>query len=313
MSAGAPQRRLVVAVATFRRPQLLAGLLPLLDEQARDVASAELASGILVVDNDPDGSAGPQVTTAALSTPLSLVAEPRPGLAAARNRMLDEAEDADLLALIDDDEQPSPGWLRSLLEVMERTSATAVTGPVESIPAHPLEDWLTGAGVFSRARHATDSARPGLATNNLLLDLRQVRELGLRFDPRFGLTGGEDSMFGQTLLRRGGTIVWCDESVVRELVPVERLTRPWVLTRATRSGETWVRVRTIDQPHRGVALRLRYAVTGAVRCLLDTARALICRARGDAKGVGRHQFSAAGARGMVRGALGRTIEEYSRG
>ncbi|AOZ48485.1 hypothetical protein A8L58_15160 [Acidipropionibacterium acidipropionici] len=310
----APPRRLVVAVATYRRPQLLAGLLPLLDEQARAVSSEGLSTEILVVDNDPEGSAGPEVTALTLETPLTLVSEPRPGLTAARNRILDEAGNAGLLAFIDDDEQPSSGWLTRLLEVMTATEATAVTGPVESSPVEPLDMWLKGTEVFARARHSTGTTRRALATNNLLLDLHQVRDMSLRFDPRFGLTGGEDSMFGQSLLRRGGTIVWCDEAVVRERVPEDRLTRAWALNRATRSGETWVRVRTVDPPRlRAAGLRLRYAATGAVRWTLGTALALISRARGDAEGLGRHQFSAAGALGMIRGALGRTIVEYSRG
>ena len=65
-------------------------------------------------------------------------------------------------------------------------------------------------------------------SNNLLLDLRWSRRLGLRFDPRFGLTGGEDTMFTHDLVGRGGTIVWCDEAVVRESVPADRATRSWV-------------------------------------------------------------------------------------
>lgn len=308
-----PRPRLVVALATFRRTRLLAQLLPLLDEQVREAESAGWQTEILVVDNDPQESAGSVVGDASLTAPLRLVSEAEPGLAAARNRILAEAGNADLLALIDDDEQPDSQWLPALLRTMGDTGATAVTGPVESLPVRPLDDWLEGSGIFSRPHRPTGSATTGLATNNLLLDLAQLRAMNLRFDPRFGMTGGEDSMFGQTLLRRGGTIVWCDEAVVRELVPEDRLSRSWVTQRAKRFGETWVRVRTIDRPSAAAgALRLRYGMTGLARWAVGEARGLAARTRHDEGALGCAQFDSAGALGMVRGALGRAHEEYSR-
>ena len=318
--------RVVLAVATYRREALLAGLLPLLDAQAaslarpgspRDDTTAQdgpppaPTCTILVVDNDPQASAREAAASVETTTPLRYVHEPTPGLAPARNRMIQEAGEADLLALVDDDEQPEDGWLPALVDTWHATGAAAVTGPVVSVPEGPLDEWLRGTRLFARASHPTGSDRPGLATNNLLLDLAQVRACGLVFDERFSLSGGEDSMFGQDLARRGLRIVWCDEAVVTESVPMSRLTRAWVLTRGRRFGESWARARVLDRPG-GVALRGRLALRGAATWAVGAGGALLARMRRDEGARGAAEFRAAGGVGMVRAALGFVHDEYAR-
>lgn len=309
---GAPSAplHLVIAVATYHREHLLADLLPLLDVQAAGL-SGDVRRGLLVVDNSPEGSARSTAESIVTSTPLGFVHEPTAGLAAARNRMLHEARGADLLALVDDDEQPEEGWLDALVTTWRAGGAAAVTGPVESLPERPLDPWTTGTRLFERVSHPTGSPRPGLATNNLLLDLAQVRAAGLAFDERFSLTGGEDSMFGQTLLTRGLHIVWCDEALVRESVPASRLSREWVLTRGRRFGESWVRARVLDRRN-GPALRARFAARGSATWLVGSAGAVLARLRGDEGARGAAEFRAAGGVGMVRGALGFAHREYAR-
>ncbi|WP_425454326.1 glycosyltransferase family 2 protein [Luteococcus japonicus] len=49
------------------------------------------------------------------------VNETAPGLAAVRNRALDEAGNANLLAFIDDDETPAAGWLQHLVRTWRAT------------------------------------------------------------------------------------------------------------------------------------------------------------------------------------------------
>src|SRR3712207_6872477 len=46
-----------------------------------------------------------------------------------------------------------------------------------------------GSGAFDRPTHPTGATMSGAGAGNLLLDLRQVRALGLEFDERLGLTG----------------------------------------------------------------------------------------------------------------------------
>ena len=109
-----PQRlSVVVAVATFRRPDCLARVLPQLVEQA---ASIDVDASVLVVDNDPEGGASGFVSGFD-SSAVRYVHEPRPGISAARNRALDESATADALVFIDDDEEPET---ERLLKEMKR-------------------------------------------------------------------------------------------------------------------------------------------------------------------------------------------------
>jgi hypothetical protein len=54
------------------------------------------------------------------------------------------------------------------------------------------------------------------------------------FDPRLGLTGGEDTLFIRQLLRGGRKIVWCAEAVIWETIPSEKLEARYLLRRAFR-------------------------------------------------------------------------------
>ena len=108
---------------------------------------------------------------------------------------------------------------------------------------------------------------PAAGTGNLLLDLEQVRAHGLRFDERFGLTGGSDTLFTRTLIDRGGRIVWSSAAGLVDKVPAQRLTRKWVLNRQYRFGNTWSRtsLELVDPGPRRLATRARLTVAGGSR------------------------------------------------
>jgi glycosyltransferase involved in cell wall biosynthesis len=65
---------------------------------------------ILLVDNRPPGADG--VPAWLRDAPVRLLREPRPGIAAARNRGLRDAG-GDIIAFTDDDVRTDPGWLRA--------------------------------------------------------------------------------------------------------------------------------------------------------------------------------------------------------
>lgn len=303
----------LLAVLTFRRNELLGQALPLLADQVREAAAAGYRGALLVVDNDPDAGARELVEGSDLGVEVSYVHEPRPGLAAARNRVLAQAAEVRLLACIDDDEQPGEGWLASLLQTWRESRAQAVTGPVRSEPEGEVDPWTEGTALFARPSHPTGSERPGLATNNLLLDLDFVREHGLRFDDRFGLTGGEDSRFGQALRTAGGRIVWCDEAEVSETVPTARLERRWINDRLVRFGESWVRVRGIDlKGKEALMFRGTALVKGVMKTVEGQAKVVRARRENDPRTEGHWAGERAGGIGLVRGALGINRQEYAR-
>jgi glycosyltransferase involved in cell wall biosynthesis len=307
---------LVVAVPTYRRPgRLRAALEQIL---AQGVAlSTDRALGVsvsvLVIDNDPAGSAR-AIVDDLTERGIRYSHESTPGVSAARNRALDDADGADLLVFIDDDEEPSPGWLASLVRTWRETRPAAVMGRVYFQLESTADPWVAAGGFFDRPRRPTGTELAVGAAGNLLLDLGQVGELGVRFDPRLGLSGGEDNLFTRQIVRRGGRLVWCDESVAVDFVPAERTTREWVLKRAWRTGNTTAIVnlyiadgaveRTVARlaaAARGVARvaggALRYAVGASIRSARHEARGLRTLRRGQ---------------GMLAGARGARFEEYAR-
>ena len=77
---------------------------------------------------------------------------------------------------------------------------------------------------------------------NVLMKRRMVTHPHTRFDPSFGLTGGEDTEFFYRLFVSGRRLIWCDEAVVTEPVSETRLTLQWIRRRGFRSGQTYQRI-----------------------------------------------------------------------
>jgi glycosyltransferase involved in cell wall biosynthesis len=300
-----------IGVLTFRRPDDLAAVLPMLLDQAADVAGPGRRVGVLVVDNDAAASARGVVE--AVGSPLvRYVVEPTPGIAAARNRVLEESAGSRFVVFIDDDERPHAGWLRALLDTQARTGAVAVAGAVVSDFAEQPGPWVQAGDFFRRRRLATGTAIDVAATNNLLLDLPAVG--AARFDPGFGLSGGSDTLFTRQLSAAGGHLVWCDEAVVTDHVPASRVSREWVLQRAFRSGNSASRVDVVLAPGAvpRTRARVRAVSRGLPRLCGGLGRWLLGQVTRSAAHQARGLRTAARGAGMVTGALGVVYSEYRR-
>lgn len=306
---------LVVAMLTYRRPEKLGHGLGLIVDQADELSRGPrgVDATVVIVDNDPAASARDTVGRWA-DRGVRYVCEPRPGIAAARNRALTEAVDADLLVFIDDDEWAEPGWLDHLVDTWQATHAAAVMGRVVSKFEHAPPPFIEAGGFFRRRRMPTGTRIPVVAAGNLLLDMGQVRASGTRFDESLGLGGGEDTLFSRVLARQGLTMVWCDESVAVDFVPDDRLTRRWVLMRAWSHGLNAGRFDVLlAEGRRARALAVaRGAVGGLIRVGGGSARWVLGTLTGSLTHRARGLRALHRGRGMIAGALGRTFEEYAR-
>jgi len=310
--------RLTIAIPTFRRPddlkRAIGGVLKQVAEQAAREPSGGTVSDaeVLVIDNDAQCSGRKAALAAAADAGVAVrasadeptagdmnvryVVEERPGVAAVRNRALDETTERDLLIFIDDDEEPEPGWLAALVGLQASTGCQAVAGPVIPVYEVEPEEWVRRGEFFVRKTWPTGTVRPVAASNCLLLDLGFVRRVGLRFDEAFGATGGEDTLFTRQLCAAGGVIRWCAEARVRDHVPASRLARPWILRRQRSHAATSVRVELAlagggAQP----AIRARAAAGGLVRIVVGGLRT----AGGTL--ISSPQHAAKGARLLARG------------
>jgi glycosyltransferase involved in cell wall biosynthesis len=303
-------RSLCIAVPTFKRLDLLGALLDDLAEQVLKIAP--LRAELLVIDNDPDGAAREIVRSRRASFPCRLhYANVRtPGLSAVRNYSLEFAlaADVDSLAMIDDDERPSPDWLRALIDVSNASGADVVSGPVLPIFASSPPQWVLEGGFFSPPSMPDGAWLTDCYSNNALLRTASLRSRKLRFDPRLGLAGGEDQLFFRQFVKAGGTIVYCERAFVTERIPPTRTTVRYVLRRSLRRGTTLsICDANIHGTFRMLALRSLKALGALIRGTVE-----IAFARGKA-GVVSGVCEVARGFGMVIGLFGRTIQEYAGG
>ncbi len=261
-----------IVIPSFRRPAGLARALAGCLAQ-RDPATAY---EIVVVDNDPQCSAAPTVEAAAAASavPIRYVAEPRPGISHARNTGVAAAAGR-YVVFLDDDEEPDPGWLAAFVATIRDHAADLVVGPV--YPRFP-----GAAGPYQVGRYTRDARVPTgtvlarwTGIGNTILDKARCFAGAEPFDPRFGLTGGEDTIFLRQLLRSGRRLVWCAEAAVWESVPEDRLAPPYLLKRAFRGGQTATYVCTVVTPPEPLrALRLMAAGAVQLACYFPAALAM---------------------------------------
>lgn len=244
-----------VVIPSYRRPADLARAIDSVLAQEGVASPFE----ILVVDNDPEGSAKPVAQAKAVNDRalVRYTHEPRPGISHARNTGVEQAAGR-YLAFLDDDEEADRHWLAHFLETLQRFGADAVVGPV--LPRFP-----EGAAIdaYRRRVYTRDAQMPTgtrlLRWNigNSLFDKAHCFVDAEPFLPRLGRTGGEDTVFLRQLTRRGRTMVWCGEAVAWESVPLDRLDPDYLLRRAFRGAQTTTFVCTTVTPREwGRALRL---------------------------------------------------------
>ena len=149
-----------------------------------------------------------------------------------------------------------------------------MVGPVFPQFAEPACSYARGA--YTRDAHLPTGTRlehwSGIG-NSLLDKERCFADIAEPFDPRLGLSGGEDALFLHQLRRRGGTIAWCAEAAVRESIAADKLATRYLLRREFRGAQTLTYVCTaVRPPERGKAVC--WMAVGCAQILLYTPVAL---------------------------------------
>jgi succinoglycan biosynthesis protein ExoM len=272
-----------VGVCTYRRPSLEATIRSL----AAQVLAPQIRMRVIVADNDETPSA--QTLVQRLVSELALdcvyLHAPARNISVARNACL-EAARAPLLAFIDDDEEASPEWLGCLIERLVQDDADVVFGPVRAVYQEGAPRWLREADLhsISPVRRPGHGLETGYTCNTLVVRDR----LGdLKFDPRLGRSGGEDTVFFHEMSTRGAKLSFAPAAIVTEIVTSQRVRLNWLLKRGFRTGQTHARILQT----RGNARVLD--------CVLAVAKVSYC-----AGVAGLNAFSPARrTRALIRGAL----------
>jgi glycosyltransferase involved in cell wall biosynthesis len=295
--------RVAICVITCRRPE---GLAHLLDSLANLTFRDPPDLRVVVVDNDPDGSAAAVCSNHRLPWPLALHHEPRRGIPIARNTAVAHAGDVDWIAFIDDDEIPVPHWLDELLRVQRSSRADVVAGPVLSdLGEHP-PTWAVRGRFFERPRRPTGTRIENAFTGNVLY----CRNLlgNAPFNEEMALMGGSDAYLSRELCRRHARMVWADEAVVTEKVPASRMRVTWVWRRAFRAGVS--RSYAEQKLARSMFERARAAAQGPRSLGKNIVRSPLALVRGWHGGIEAARRVCYGA-GMVAGTVGVRYQEYA--
>ncbi len=248
-----------ICVATCERPVGLQRLLTSLEQLE---VPEGLRFEVIVVDNDPAGSAAAVVARDYGLPELRHFHEPERNIARARNRSVAEARGR-WLAFVDDDEAVEPEWLRAYWSELQREPCDGMFGPVVPRLERVITPWLDAQGFFGGARMPTGSpvGPQQVAAGNAFLRAELFDDA--RFDPAFGLSGGEDSDCFGRMLRAGASFRWCDEARATEWIPPARHGLRWLTRRAFRCGVVHTQLELRDGgPRTGMARVLPKAGAG---------------------------------------------------
>jgi GT2 family glycosyltransferase len=231
----------IVCIPTYKRPKSLKRLL---DAIAALETSADVR--VLVADNDAEGHAGHDLchNMPGYRWPLTAVIATMRGIAQVRNCLIENAlkTDARFIAMIDDDEWPSPHWIDEFLKTAHETRADVLQGSIFFGQGEAAD----GHGDI---RRATGSIAMLQGAGNLLIRRETLESLAAPwFDPQFALSGGEDQDFFVRLQRAGKRFAWSDDARAHGEVPATRANLGWLLRRAYSVGNSDMRVLLKHRP-----------------------------------------------------------------
>lgn len=233
--------KVAIVTITYKRPEGLRKLLrELMCQEIRNTPIEEL--NIIVVDNDPDGSASLVVSEFPGNGAIKVtcLSEKRQGIPIARNRGMQHAiEGNEYFAFIDDDEYPTPRWIHNLLAVAIELDSDCVLAPVRPVFLEGTPQWVRKSRVFEGWNHVDRSRIWEAASNNVLVRSEFVRSRKMEFDERMQATGGSDYRFFRQCVESGMIIHWSSEAFVFEDIPRSRTQLRWIAQRQIRLGNTF--------------------------------------------------------------------------
>lgn len=222
-----------IGIPTYKRP---AQLNHLLESLSNLIIPKGVTVTIIVVDNDA-GRSGQDVVQRYQTEgpfPVTYLLEEKVGVVHVRNRLLDVST-AEYLAMVDDDQYAVSSWLAEMVSTMELHGADAVVGDVEPVFPDHSPSWLIRNHGYEPIGEM--QLRNG-STNNVLLRRSSLVKRGMRFDPQFNFTGGEDTDFFYRLVQSGGKIYGSLRGKIFAPIDPTRVNLAWYVLRNFRVGQT---------------------------------------------------------------------------
>lgn len=167
-----------------------------------------------------------------------LLDTPTNNIAQGRNIILD-ATLTKFLLFLDDDEYPTNDWISLMLDGYYTYKTPFVAGPI--VPNYPQGTplWIKKVDLHNKGKLKTGDITRRAATGNCLIEIAALN--GLRFDERYGRSGGEDSKFFETLFNQGKHITWLNHAAVQETILPSRSTPSYLIFKFLKQGQIFRR------------------------------------------------------------------------
>ncbi len=295
-----------LGIPTYNRARLLRGTLATL---ARLTVPRHLRVELLVVNNHCTDETPDVVSEFATRAPFPVrhIAEARPGLGHARNRILGEAT-GEFAVFFDDDVEVSPLWLEGFARAVEEMKADCVVGPVSPAYEAPLPVYVTPRILDSvTSPYSRKGSRPMLVPDDLAHEIPGCNfgisrcvalELGgFRTDldrQADSLLAGGDTELGWRLAGARKRVVYQPDCAVKHVISSDKLARCGLRRRWRGIGAAVRRMQPPGAREVPAARRARMWLgagrlfaTAAIRAALGQAPRLRDRAR-RVEGAGLH-------------------------
>jgi succinoglycan biosynthesis protein ExoM len=225
-----------ICIATYKRPMLLKKLLDSLFEQK---LNGGIKLEIIIIDNDVNESAKKicEMYGNTDKAEICYKVQPIQNISLTRNLAVVNAT-GEYLCFIDDDGYACDTWILELIKCMKTNNADAVFGAVFPYFEEGMPVWIKNSKFFDKGMQNTGESPQTLYTTNCIIRASIIKSFDEPFEPRLGLTGGEDGMLFGKLLRSGAKFVFCAEAVVYDFVPLERGKLKYLVLREFRKGIT---------------------------------------------------------------------------
>lgn len=236
----------LIGIPTCRRPDELDVALRSLENQVNAPRFS-----VIVVDNDPDGSARDVVGKYGERLDIRYSKEPRPGVVHVRNVILEKASDFRFLLFLDDDEFATEDWIFQMDKARRSYPNCVITGPVQYLLDPKIQRSPLHEISFGLKEHSIGAKLSTTGAGNTLLPMDAIRKVApcQRFDQRYSFVGGEDTKFFTQLSQAGIDVRWCPVALVFEPVPIARSTNEATEKRIIRSGYSSAMLRLESQSY----------------------------------------------------------------
>ncbi len=228
-------------INTHKRPALLKKLLQSLDNQLLD-PNWELE--IIIVDNDTLEEGRPVVDEMVKTSTLNIkyYTQPIKNISITRNKGVEMAK-GDLIMFIDDDGYADNRWIFEMANCLKKYNADGVFGTVYPYFDKGVPELFIKGKFFDRLIQNTGEPSKYKRTTNCLIKKDVLNTISGPFDPKDGLTGGEDANLFEKIQRNGAKLVFCKEGVVYDHVPFNRANIKWLTQRKFRTGKGFTSIK----------------------------------------------------------------------